>query len=379
MELSSEIAFNRAPGLQLADLVNLLSLCAAADAFGAQIEGLDLTSSDPTRFDVTNSFLKRIGMGSDGFDGIKTWVGSTLWRPKQTTDDTDQLYFTAKAFLKGLSDHLGREELKKATVDEFLNWSNSNPPFGPMGIGGATLMARNAYNIRGTRLIGPWLHDELLDLGTYDMPGDGFNYRLSYAPSNSAIPRAIGVAAAFAYSGSPGGLNRLDDLAEDVTRLTHGFKDCIDVSKFSAGLIYLLLSGQDHQSAMEYLDKRYDRILTKSLGELEKDFSWGGSALTNLAVSSRAFLESPDDPWGTILNSTNVQFQKWSKIKRWGYGYSGPDTDSYAVLAAAFCAGRAVGSGDSETIRKVIQEQADGLNPYTPENFRLLGELAARR
>ena len=164
-----------------------------------------------------------------------------------------------------------------------------------------------------------------------------------------------------------------DVAAEDVTRITHGFDECIESSQASSALIYLLLSGMDKTNALELIKERYGNIVDEALGQMDQKDVWGGGAVTTLGVALKSY-ELNNKPKEVILGAVNAQMSKWCKVENWSKnpGPSGPDTDSYAILAAAFVAAEFIGQQRIGELQKFVSEmlpkgQGDLLDPLTPE------------
>ena len=377
MELGSEIAFNdrteTKPRYSIEAIIAAVAALALADSLGAPIEGMDMNEPSPNQFvkKVREQFLDENGE----YKGIDGHVENSRW--SGTTDDTEQALFVFEVLAKKFNtkSEVGWEDVSEGLVAAFVDWASEEPK----GIGGNTLAAAQAISENQISIEG--LHEYREKQGRLIIPSitGEFSYDCTYAPTNSAVPRAISLGLAFPLlrlskdCSLEDRLNILDVAAEDVTRITHGFDECIESSQASSALIYLLLSGMDKTNALELIKERYGNIVDEALGQMDQKDVWGGGAVTTLGVALKSY-ELNNKPKEVILGAINAQMSKWCKVENWSKnpGPSGPDTDSYAILAAAFVAAEFIGQqriGElQEFVSEMLPEGQDNLlDPLTTE------------
>ena len=377
MDMYSEEAFNgrteTEPQYGVEAIIVAMTILALADSLGAPIEGMNMNDSSSNKFvtAVKDQFLDKNGE----YKGIDGYVENSLW--SGTTDDTEQALFVFEVLANKFNTkgEVAWEDVSKGLVAAFVNWASEEPK----GIGGNTLASAQA--ISENQISIEDLHEYRKVQGALiilSKTGE-FSYDCTYDPTNSAVPRAISMGLAFPLlrlpedCGLEDRLNILDVAAEDVTRITHGFDECIESSQASSALIYLLLSGMDKTNALEFIKERYGNVVDEALGQMDQKDVWGGGAVTTLGVALKSY-EFNNKPKEVILGAINAQMSKWCKVENWSKnpGPSGPDTDSYAILAAAFVAAEFIGQQRIGELQKFVSEmlpkgQGDLLDPLTPE------------
>ncbi len=377
MDMYSEEAFNgrteTEPQYGVEAIIVAMTILALADSLGAPIEGMNMNDSSSNKFvtAVKDQFWDKNGE----YKGIDGYVENSLW--SGTTDDTEQALFVFEVLANKFNTkgEVAWEDVSKGLVAAFVNWASEEPK----GIGGNTLASAQA--ISENQISIEDLHEYRKGQGALiilSKTGE-FSYDCTYAPTNSAVPRAISLGLAFPLlrlpedCGLEDRLNILDVAAEDVTRITHGFDECIESSQASSALIYLLLSGMDKTNALEFIKERYGNVVDEALGQMDQKDVWGGGAVTTLGVALKSY-EFNNKPKEVILGAINAQMSKWCKVENWSKnpGPSGPDTDSYAILAAAFVAAEFIGQQRIGELQKFVSEmlpkgQGDLLDPLTPE------------
>lgn len=296
---------------------------AAGDVLGAPHEGFDLsvyptdemieTASHPEFMTPIYEFIRSV---HDEHGGIVTEVleSNGFWAQGEQTDDTAQTL----CVVDSINDR-GRFDMEDVTK-RLVAWYDGGLGRGLGGTSALALMLAEAgvsWRECGEKAA-------LLGTVTYRGRHNRADWPIVAKPTNGSLMRNTPMGLYFAEDPE-----KIDEAARDLSVVTHSFEECVAVCQLTSQLIGRLALGWNKQEALAFAIERHPQTYQTAKETVNQEFAYTGGAYTSLGIALEAF-EGNNTFEDTLIAAVNPQ--QWSKVKKWGEGFAGPDTDTYGAI-----------------------------------------------
>ncbi len=299
---------------------------AAGDVLGAPHEGLDLSlrPSDVMLSQALNpDFMlplhRLVRFIHDEHQGVVKEVleSAGFWAYGEQTDDTAQAICVIDSV-----NTLGAFEMADITA-RLVQWYDGGSG---KGLGGTTalslMLAEKGVDWRRSG-------QAAIDMGEVMYQGRDHEtaFSMRAVPSNGSLMRTYPIGLYFS-----GDLEDIDVAARDLSLVTHAYDECVAACQLASQMVGRFAEGHPKGEVIDFVRARYLRTFEKAVAAVNTDFAYAGGVSTTLGIVLEALMNN-DSFEDTVVAAVNPH--AWSPVERWGYGYSGPDTDTYGATVGA--------------------------------------------